>query len=245
VINILEFNDKSCFISGSTKGVGYQLSVEMARLGAFLYINGRSHKTTEKVVNNIKNVTGNLNIFNAYGDISNNKDIDRILNIISKTTSKLDILINNAGIYESKPFLDSNYEEIFYNINNNLLGHINLILNVSKLMAKYGGGIIINISSGSGEHGGNLPSFAYSLSKNALNFIPKILYNELRYYKINIVTIVLHYVNTRMLKKYKNLSKKYNFYIKSDDVLKKSEVSKSIINLLKHKKFNKNLIYIQ
>jgi short-subunit dehydrogenase len=154
-------------------------------------------------------------------------DFNNLSNIkkkLSKLTFKADILINNVGNYETEFFLDSKIENILNQININYLSLLIVMHHFAKIMGSNNGGQIINYSSGSGSHGGVLPSFGYASSKNSINFMTKILAKELKNSKIKINTIMLRYVETKMLKKFRNSYKKLlNENIKIELPIKSSQ----------------------
>lgn len=225
------FKNKVVLITGATSGLGLEIAKELSKTEAIVYLNGKNKKEVETQIQKINN----SNVLPAAGDISNDKDIEEIVKKIKRKSNRLDILINNAGVYSSKDFIKTNYNELLYNLKVNLLGHLHLTLLAVKLMSKNKFGRIINISSGSGEHGGILPSLGYALSKNALTFMAKILPKELEPYNIYINTFVIRFMKTKM---YENFRKHYKHYFKKDfvpglKVYSPEEVAKKIVKFLK------------
>lgn len=135
--------------------------------------------------------------------IADFSDVNNVKNIFKKRNISLDILINTVGNYEAKSFLYSSFDEIHKQLSINFLSTLFLIHYYVKKMKKENRGQIINLSSGSGIHGGILPSFGYALSKNALNYMTTILAKELEPYNIKINTVVLRFIQTKMYNKFK------------------------------------------
>lgn len=121
---------------------------------------------------------------------------------------QIDILINNVGYYSAHSFFDYSAKKIISQISINFLSSLLLIHYFSKHMKKNNYGRIINISSGSGNHGGLLPSFPYALSKNAINYMTQILPKEFEKYNIRINTFSPRFINTKMLVKFRKSYKK-------------------------------------
>ncbi len=197
------FAGRVALVTGSTRGLGLEVALRLAKRECIVYVNGREGSEVDKSVNKIRSISSNENVFPASGDLSIVGDVSRMVNDIYERHGRIDFLVNNAGIYLSKRFLDSDYDEIMHPISVNLLGHIHLALLTAKLMSKGGFGRIVNVSSGSGIHGGTLPSFGYSLSKNGLNFMTEILARELDEHGIRINTVVVSFMDTEILKVYR------------------------------------------
>ncbi len=225
------FKNKVILITGGTKGLGFELANELSKNGAILYLNGRRENEIERCIKNFNK----YNILPAKGNLANEKDIQKIISKIKRKYHHLDILINNAGIYSSKDFIKTNYSEFLDNLKINLLGHIQLTFLATKLMSKNKLSLIINISSGSGKHGGLLPSFDYALSKNALIFMSEILAKELKCHNILINSFVIRFMKTKM---YETFKKYYKRRFKKDfktklAILDPADVAKKIVKDLK------------
>jgi len=238
------FQNKVVLVTGATRGLGWELVKELSQTGATIFLNGKNKKEVRKCIQKINK----SNIFATVGDLSNDKNIEEIIKKIKRKSHRLDVLINNAGIYSSKDFIKTNYNELLYNLKVNLLGHLHLTSLAAKLMSKNKFGQIINISSSSGEHGGILPSFSYALSKNALIFMAKILAKELEPHNIYINTFVIRFMRTKM---YKTFTKYYKQRLKRDfktelKIYHPGEVAKKIIKFLQlaEKKITGKIIHI-
>lgn len=239
------FQNKVVLVTGATRGLGWELAKELSKRGANVYLNGEKLKEIEQCIKKINK----SNVFPALGDISKEKDIPKIIQKIDRKFRRLDFLINNAGVYSSQDFIKTNYNELLYSLKVNLLGHIHLTLLAAKLMSKNKFGRIINVSSGSGEHGGMLPSFGYALSKNALIFMAKILAKEFELYNIYINTFVIRFMKTKMYEIFKeHYRKKFKKGFKTGlKILDPADVAKKIIRFLeltKNKKISGEIIHV-
>ncbi|MCE5293422.1 MAG: SDR family oxidoreductase [Chlamydiales bacterium] len=142
----LGIKDKTALVSGSTKGIGFAIAMRLAAEGARVIINGRSEKSVEAAIGQIrKNVPG-AHIEGFVGDLSSEKDTKALL----ERFSQVDILVNNLGIFEPKPFeeiADDEWRRFF---------EINVLSGVRLSRAYVGGmkqknwGRVIFISSESG-----------------------------------------------------------------------------------------------
>src|SRR5258706_6749834 len=103
---------KVAVVTGASKGIGASIAKHFAAEGASVVVNYASSKTgADKVVAEITGAGGKA--VAVQGDVSKKADIDRLFTETKKAFGKLDILINNAGIYEFSP-LERITEEQFH-----------------------------------------------------------------------------------------------------------------------------------
>lgn len=106
--------DKIVIITGSNKGIGKEATKEIARLGAKVYMACRSLDSAEQVRNEIVNETGNTNVFVKHLELASVKSIQKFAESFKQNESKLDVLINNAGLWtKTKKLTDINVEQTF------------------------------------------------------------------------------------------------------------------------------------
>jgi len=162
--------NKVVIITGSNKGIGKEVAKEIAKLGAKVYMACRSLDSANEAREEIVNETKNQNIFIKHLDLAS---VDSIINFVEqfkKEESKLDVLINNAGLWsKTKKLTTINVEQTFAV---NVLGHqllTQLLLDELKNAAP---SRIINTAS----------HFAGGLDIDDINF-DKRSYNETLAYK--------------------------------------------------------------
>lgn len=137
----LQLENKTALITGSSKGIGLAIAKALAREGARVILNGRSAASTEAAAKQIGPSARGIG-----ADISTAAGCDALL----KQAGPVDILINNAGIFEPKPFTeipDADWEK-FYQMN--VMSGIRLTRALLPTMLKKNWGRIIFISSESG-----------------------------------------------------------------------------------------------
>jgi 3-oxoacyl-[acyl-carrier protein] reductase len=177
---------KVALVTGASKGIGASIAKDLAAEGATVVVNYASSKTgADKVVAEIKSNGGKA--VAVQGDVAKKADIDRLFEETKKAFGRLDVLVNNAGIYEFGP-LEGVTEELFHKqFNVNVLG---LLLCAQKAVEHFdsSGGNIINVSSVAGI---NPPPGAsvYSATKAAVDAITKSLAKELGPKKIRVNSI--------------------------------------------------------
>jgi len=162
--------DKIVIITGSNKGIGKEATKEIARLGAKVYMACRSLDSAEQVRNEIVNETGNKNVFVKHLDLASVESIQKFAESFKQIESKLDVLINNAGLWtKTKKLTDINVEQTF---TVNVLGHQLLTQALLDELKNATSSRIINVAS----------HFAGGLDIDDINF-NKRNYNETLAYK--------------------------------------------------------------
>lgn len=142
----LKIKDKAAFISGSTAGIGYATAKRLAVEGAQVIINGRTQAAVDEAVSSLKLETNNSNVSGIVADFYK---VDEISNLLNQLPA-IDILINNAGIFEPKPFAEINDEDWFRFFNINVMSGVRLSRALFPKMLEKNWGRIIFISSETG-----------------------------------------------------------------------------------------------
>ncbi len=92
---------KSILITGSTDGIGKLTAIKLAQDGHKVYLHGRNPQKLSNAIAEHKKITGNLNIDGFIADFSDVKAIKKLASNVLEKVDKLDVLINNAGIFKS------------------------------------------------------------------------------------------------------------------------------------------------
>lgn len=171
----MEIKNKIMLITGASQGIGKATAIGLSKLGASVIINFNSN---EKFANEVLKECNKYSKKNMIikADITNENDVNEMFNIISKNYNKLDVLVNNAGIFDESdnPTNLKTFENIF---NVNFLAQIRIIKYALEIMKA---GKIINVSSVHGKIGQGRPSaIAYSSMKAALDSYTKNLAKDL------------------------------------------------------------------
>jgi 3-oxoacyl-[acyl-carrier protein] reductase len=187
------FENKVAVVTGASKGIGAAVAKQLASEGASVVVNYASSKdAAERVVAEIKSKGGKAIAVQA--DIAKKSDIERLFTETKKTFGRLDVLVNNAGIYEFAPLENVTAENFHKQYDLNVLG----ILFASQEAAKYfgaEGGSIVNVSSIASTLA---PASAavYAGTKAAVNSTTKVLANELGPRKIRVNAVSPGMVDT-------------------------------------------------
>jgi len=158
----LELKDKKAFISGSTAGIGFATAKRFLVEGATVIINGRSKESIDTAIAELKDETGSVKVTGIAADFSIVKEVDHLL----KQLPEVDILINNAGIFEPKAFADIPDEDWFRLFEVNVMSGIRLSRHYFPKMLAKNWGRIIFISSESAVYIPN-EMIHYGMTKTA------------------------------------------------------------------------------
>ncbi len=179
-------NGKVAVVTGASKGIGASIAEHLGAAGASVIVNYASSKTgADAVVEKIKAKGGKA--VAVQGDVSKPADIAKLFAETRKAYGKVDVLVNNAGVYDFKPLADITPEHFHSQFNLNVLG---LLLTTQEAVKLIGpdGGSIINVSSIVGPM--PVPSAAvYSATKAAVDAITVALAGELGPKKIRVNSI--------------------------------------------------------
>jgi 3-oxoacyl-[acyl-carrier protein] reductase len=181
-----KLTNKVAVVTGASKGIGAGIAKNFAAEGASVVVNYASSKDgADKVVAEIKAAGGKA--IAVQGDVSKQEDISKLFAETKKAFGRLDVLVNNAGVYEFGA-LGTVTEDHFHKMFNlNVLG---LILSSQEALKYFGpeGGSIINI--GSGVTTLNPPTaVAYTATKGAVDSVTRTLAKELGPKKIRVNSI--------------------------------------------------------
>lgn len=113
--------DKVVIITGANKGIGKEATKQIAKLGAKVYMACRSLDSANQAKEEIVNETGNPNVFVKHLDLASVDSIQKFAESFKQEENKLDVLINNAGLWtKTKKLTELNVEQTFAV---NVLGH--------------------------------------------------------------------------------------------------------------------------
>src|SRR3984893_1084994 len=133
---------KVAVVTGASKGIGAGIAKHLAAEGAAVVVNYASSKEgADKIVDEITKRGGKA--IAIQGDVAKKKDIERLFAETKKAFGRLDVLVNNAGVYQFAPLEDATESEFHREFNTNVLG---LILATQEAARHFGaeGGSVVN-----------------------------------------------------------------------------------------------------
>lgn len=182
---------KNVVITGTSRGIGFELAKLFADKGHHVLALSRNIKPLEAV--------NHPNIKLISVDISNNSDIKNVTDFIKNSWQKVDILINNAGKLINKPFTDLTADDFLEVYKVNVFGVAELTKNLIPFLQK--GSHVVTISSMGGIQGSmKFPGLAaYSSAKGAVITLSELLAEEYKEQQIAFNVLALGAVQTEML----------------------------------------------
>jgi 3-oxoacyl-[acyl-carrier protein] reductase len=174
-------------ITGAGRGIGAAIAAKLAQLGARAVLCGRSREPLETAAAAIQNAGGQSAVMEC--DVADLHSVEALALRVERTFSKVNILVNNAGIGGAGGPLHQLPPNVWDQVvNTNLRGAYYCIRSFVPLMIRNHGGHIINISSIAGKN--PLPNAAaYAASKWGLNGLSHSVAEELRGHNIRVSVI--------------------------------------------------------
>lgn len=177
---------KVAVVTGASKGIGAAIAVQLAAAGAAVVVNySSSREGADRVVGEITGNGGKAVAVQA--NLAKEADVRRLFAEAKKAFGRLDVLVNNAGIYEFAPLEGVTAEHFHKQFDLNVLGLILATQEAAKLIGPEGGSVI-NIGSVVSTAG--LPGAAvYSATKAAVDAVTRSLAAELGPRKVRVNSI--------------------------------------------------------
>ncbi len=165
----MSFTNKVVLISGAGSGIGKEAAYHFLSKGAKVVVNGRRENV---LADAFKDYNGNVKF--APGDIGKPETARRIVDTAVKEFGGVDIVVNNAGIFSPKPFLDETEEGLASYIDIILKGTFYLSQAAIPEIKKRGGGAIVNVGSMWATQAIEAtPSSAYSAAKGGVHTLTR------------------------------------------------------------------------
>lgn len=158
----LDLTGKRALVTGSTGGIGYAIARALADLGAGVGINGRTIERVDAAVAKLTSEVKASEAFAAAGDVSTAEGVDALVDSLGP----VDVLVNNTGIFEPKPFFDipdADWQRFF---DVNVMSGVRLSRALTPGMVTRGWGRVVFVSS---ESAINIPveMVHYGMTKTA------------------------------------------------------------------------------
>jgi len=192
----VKLKEKITIVTGSARGIGKAIALELAKEGANLVINDIDQKGIDETVEEIKML--DRKCVGIVADISNEAQVDGMVKKVIEKWGRIDILVNNAGVFEVCPFLQISESAWNKIIDINLKGPFLCSKSTLPVMINQKSGVIVNISSMAAKTGGILPVAHYAASKAGIIALSKALAREFAPYGIRVNAVAPGVIKTKM-----------------------------------------------
>ena len=174
---------KNCLITGATGGLGKEIAKEFAKNGCNLFLTGRNNEKLNSLKNELENSVNEIKIDFEDADLSDDGEIQKLIEKVKNTFVNIDILVNCAGVFPVKLLSDSTVEDFENCFSVNVKAAFVLCKEFSQGMISKKWGRIVNIAS-SGAYNGRSKTVVYRASKHALLGLSRSLHSELKEYNV-------------------------------------------------------------
>ena len=192
-MNQFDLTGKVALVTGASYGIGYAIACGLAKAGAIIVFNDINQDHVSKGIEAYK--TDGIEAHGYVADVTNEEQINSMVDQIEKEVGVIDILVNNAGIIKRIPMIEMTAAEFRQVIDIDLNGPFIVSKAVLPSMIKKGAGKIINICSMMSELGRETVS-AYAAAKGGLKMLTRNIASEYGEYNIQCNGLGPGYIET-------------------------------------------------
>jgi NAD(P)-dependent dehydrogenase (short-subunit alcohol dehydrogenase family) len=143
----LQLNDKIALVTGSTAGIGLAIAEGLAREGATVYVNGRTRQRVDEAIKHIEKTVIGAKVKGVDADLSTPQGAEKLF----RDLPAVDVLVNNVGTYQIKPFPEITDDEWLSIFQTNVMSGVRASRHYLTAMLRKNWGRIIFISSESAQ----------------------------------------------------------------------------------------------
>jgi len=177
---------KVALVTGSSTGIGFEISLALARNGFYTYGTMRNMQDSNRIMDISKKEQLSLEVLHL--DVNDDKSILDTINKINEKNQRIDVLVNNAGYALAGPLEGTSMDELKAQFETNFFGAIKVMQSVIPIMRNQKSGRIVNITSMGGRVAVPLDSI-YHGTKFALEGVSECIRYELGPFGIKIILI--------------------------------------------------------
>jgi NAD(P)-dependent dehydrogenase (short-subunit alcohol dehydrogenase family) len=184
-------------ITGGSSGIGLDAARRFLQAGARLVLNG---SRASKLASAVQSLHGGERVVSVGGDVADPATAERIAAEAKRRFGRIDVVVNSAGVFGVKPFLETTNEDLDRYLSVNLKGTFQVTRATVPLMIEGGGGAIINLGTVLvGQAKVDLPVSAAMASKGAIHALTVSLAAELARYNIRVNTVAPGIIRTPLI----------------------------------------------
>jgi NAD(P)-dependent dehydrogenase (short-subunit alcohol dehydrogenase family) len=177
MLDVFDLTGKVALVTGATRGLGRAAADGLARAGAHVAVNGRKPEACERAAKEISAATGR-EAFAAPGHVANWDELPALVERVAARFGRIDVLVNNAGINPAPTPIAQMTQEYWDKLHAvNVKGPLRLAQLVAPIMARSGGGSIINVIT-VGAFIYSPAMSAYTAGKAALHNLTRVMAAE-------------------------------------------------------------------
>jgi len=183
---MIQLKGKNALITGSSRGIGQQIAQALAKLGCNIIVHGRTQESCAKTIELLKKF--NVKVYCVYGELSDEAQVNELINQVKSLNISIDILYNNAAIMTPyhADFWNHSWEEWMETFKVNVFAMYQLCGAFIPAMIENGFGRVINLTSGIMDQ----PELApYGASKWAVNKLTDDIASKLKNTGVRINTL--------------------------------------------------------
>jgi NAD(P)-dependent dehydrogenase (short-subunit alcohol dehydrogenase family) len=137
--------EQTILVTGSTDGIGRQTALELAKQGNAVWLHGRNEDRCRSAMAEISRLTGNEKLRCFVADLADLSQVHRLVQEVRNAASRLDVLINNAGVFRHKRELTPDGFEMTFAVNH--LAHFALTLGLVEQLRSSAPSRVVTVSS--------------------------------------------------------------------------------------------------
>ena len=145
---MIDIKGKNALVTGSSRGIGQQIVQGLAKLGCNIIVHGRTKESCTKTLQILKSY--NINTYCVYGELSDDSQVNYLIQQVKDLQITIDILYNNAALMSPyrKEYWSHSWEDWMVSFKVNVIAMYSLCSAFIPLMLENGFGRVINLTSG-------------------------------------------------------------------------------------------------
>jgi len=182
-------------ITGSSNGLGLAIAKHFAEHGIHVAVSARKEDRLKQILKEIREVGKDVEVIGGIVDFGNKKSVEAYVKLVHIKWGKIDVLVNNAGIFREDTVSDDMEENLLFNLNVNLLSSVRMNHAIQNGINDGPGSFIFNIVSIAAKSPRH-DAASYSISKMALRTFTDLQRESLRERNIKVIGVYPGAMNT-------------------------------------------------